>query len=296
MANDDNNVLKEISKKIEKIPPLPKVPHMAMQLMMKPDFNMKELSDIISQDQALTIKILRWSNSAYYGIGNPVNSIHQAVTYLGEHVIWSLLLTSAISSVLMQPLPGYDLEKGALWKHSLHTAIIARELIIKRNEKMAEEAYTGGLLCDIGKIAMDIAWQEQKENNVGDEPDIVKKEESSPADFIFLEQSLFGINHTIIGAKIAEIWGFPETLQETIRYHHTPSRADKNPIITSAVHISDVIVNCLGIGIGIDGLQYYFEPYAMEQLGLDFKDIVNFMDSVVDLLADIEHLLNFKGS
>jgi putative nucleotidyltransferase with HDIG domain len=291
MANDDNQVLKEISKKIEKIPPLPKVPQMAMQLMMKPDFNMKELSDIISQDQALTIKILRWANSAYYGIGNPVNSVHSAVTYLGEHVIWSLLLTSAISSVLMQPLPGYDLDKGSLWKHSLHTAIIARELMIKRNEKMAEEAYTGGLLCDIGKIAMDVAWQDHKENN--GEIESQKNQDSTPADFIFLEQSLFGINHTIIGAKIAEIWGFPDTLQETIRYHHTPSRASKNPIITSAVHISDVIVNCLGIGIGIDGLQYYFEPYAMEQLGMDFKDIVKFMESIVDLLDEIEHLLSF---
>jgi putative nucleotidyltransferase with HDIG domain len=291
MANDDNHVLKEISKKIEKIPPLPKIPQMAMQLMMKPEFNMKELSDIISQDQALTIKILRWSNSAYYGIGNPVTSIHQAVTYLGEHVIWSLLLTSAISSVLIQPLPGYDLDKGSLWKHSLHTAIIARELIIKRNERMAEEAYTGGLLCDIGKIAMDIAWQDYNKDNEG--KNILPERENSPADFIFLEQSLFGINHTIIGAKIAEIWEFPESLQETIRYHHTPSRATKNPIITSAVHISDVIVNCLGIGIGIDGLQYYFEPYAMEQLGMDFKDIVKFMDNIVDLLDEIEHLLSF---
>ena len=294
MANDDNQVLKEISKKIEKIPPLPKVPQMAMQLMMKPEFNMKELSDIISQDQALTIKILRWSNSAYYGIGNPVTSIHQAVTYLGEHVIWSLLLTSAISSVLMQPLPGYDMEKGSLWKHSLHTAIIARELIIKQNQKMAEEAYTGGLLCDIGKIAMDIAWQDYKEEN-GEDNNKISERENSPADFIFLEQSLFGINHTIIGAKIAEIWGFPDALQETIRYHHTPSRAIKNPVITSAVHISDVIVNCLGIGIGIDGLQYYFEPYAMEQLKMDFKDIVNFMDNIVDLLDEIEHLLSFTG-
>ncbi|MBI9048186.1 MAG: HDOD domain-containing protein [Anaerolineaceae bacterium] len=288
MFSDDTQVLREISKKIEKIPPLPKIPQQAMQLMMKSEFNMKELSDIISQDQALTIKILRWANSAYYGIGNPVNSIHQAVTYLGEHIIWSLLLTSSISSVLMQPLPGYDMEVGSLWKHSLHTAIIARELMIKRDEKMAEEAYTGGLLCDIGKIAMDVAWQEHKAENV----DTVK-EEDSPLDFIFVEQSLFGINHTIIGSKIAEIWGFPTTFQETIRYHHTPSRSEKNPIITSAVHISDVIVNCLGIGIGIDGLQYYFEPFAMQQLGLDYKDIVDFMDNVVDLLKEIEDLMGF---
>jgi putative nucleotidyltransferase with HDIG domain len=287
MSNDNEQVLNEISKKIEKIPPLPRIPQKAMQLMMKPDFNMKELSDIISQDQSLTIKILRWANSAYYGIGNPVNSIHQAVTYLGEHVIWSLLLTSAISSVMMAPLPGYDLEMGALWKHSLHTAIIARELMKTWNEKMAEEAYTGGLLCDIGKIAMDVAWQNYNEENPG------QAKEDAPLDFVFVEQSLFGINHTIIGAKIAEIWGFPETLQETIRYHHTPSRSEKNPKITSAVHIADVIVNCMGIGIGIDGLQYYFEPSAMQELGLDFKDIVRFMDKIVDLLKEIELLIDF---
>ena len=285
MSEDNELILQEISKKIEKIPPLPRVPHQAMQLMMKSDFNMKELSDIISQDQTLTIKILRWANSAYYGIENPVSSIHQAVTYLGEHIIWSLLLTSAISSMMMQPLPGYDLEMGALWRHSLHTAIIARELMKSWNEKMAEEAYTGGLLCDIGKIAMDIAWQSSPEKRPKEVP------EDNPFDFIYVEQSLFGINHTIIGAKIADIWGFPKSLQETIRYHHAPSRAELSPKITSAVHISDVIVNSMGIGIGIDGLQYYFEPFAMQELGLDFRDIVKFMDNMVDVLKEIETLL-----
>jgi putative nucleotidyltransferase with HDIG domain len=286
MSEDNELILQEISKKIEKIPPLPRVPHLAMQLMMKSDFNMKDLSDIISQDQSLTIKILRWANSAYYGIGNPVGSIHQAVTYLGEHVIWSLLLTSAISTILMQPLPGYDLEMGSLWRHSLHTAIIARELIKKWDEKMAEEAYTGGLLCDIGKIAMDVAWQSYPEKRPKEMQD------DTPYDFIYLEQSLFGINHTIIGAKIADIWGFPKSLQETIRYHHSPSRAELSPKVASAVHIADVIVNSMGIGIGIDGLQYYFEPFAMQELRLDFKDIVEFMDNIVDMLKEIEILLS----
>lgn len=272
----------ELIKRAEELPPLPKVAHRALRLLSNPDFNMKDLAAVLSIDQALTSILLHWANSSYYGLRYPVSTVHQAVTYLGEVTVRSLVLTASLSNYLERPIPGYFLNRGDLWKHSVSIAICAKHLMRNHGNKVSEEAYTAGLLCDIGKLAFDVSLRKIEEINP----------EWMDLSFSEIEVKYFGIDHTKLGAEIARRWGFPESLQQAIAFHHKPSEGPKDALLPSAVHISDIIVSMLGIGIGRDGLQYNIDPFAMKQLEVNESDIDSLMDQVTSLIHEAEGILN----
>lgn len=282
MDIDREKEINELIKKAEELPPLPQVAHKALSLLSDPEFNMRELADTLSVDQAMTSTLLHWANSSYYGLRYPVSTVHQAVAYLGEITVRSLVLTVSLSSYMNRPIPGYFLDRGELWKHSVGVAIAAKLVTKKIGYQISEEAYTAGLLCDIGKLAFDITLR--KLDNI--------KPEWEQKTFAELESELFGIDHAKLGAEITRYWGFPESLQDAIAYHHEPSKAEPDAILPASVHIGDSIVSMLGIGLGRDALQYRIDFSALERLCLHKNDMENLVEQVASLIIDAENMLN----
>ncbi|MBC7348287.1 MAG: HDOD domain-containing protein, partial [Clostridia bacterium] len=120
-----------------------------MRLTEDPDSTAADLNGVIGQDQALTAKILRLANSAYYGFPRRIGTITEAVILLGFNTIRNLVLTASVSQVLQREAPGYGLAKGELWRHALTSAMAARLLARKVRYRGAEEAFVAGLLHDI---------------------------------------------------------------------------------------------------------------------------------------------------
>ncbi len=135
---------------------MPQVAQRALGLIRNPKSNMTDLAGVLAMDQAMTSLVLRWANSAYYGLKYPVSTVQQAVTYLGQRNLHSLILAASVAALLDRPAPGYGLDRGELWKHSLGIACGARLIAAKFGNQVAEAAYHAGLLCDIGKLAFEI--------------------------------------------------------------------------------------------------------------------------------------------
>jgi len=282
MKKNKKKLLKQLIEKAEDMPPLPKVAHRALRLLSKSNFNMQELASILSTDQALTGQLLHWANSSYYGLRNPVSTINQAVVYLGEMTVRSLVLTASLANYMYRSVPGYHLDRGELWKHSLGIAVSAKLVSKRFGENISEESYTAGLLCDIGKLVFDVALRDFKPTD----PEWQKRP------FSELETNHFGINHAVLGARIGKHWGFPPELLEAISHHHHPSKADKDAISPSAVHVGDVLVSILGIGIGRDGLQYKLDKFALKRLGIEETDFEDLLLQVTALIKDVETIIN----
>jgi putative nucleotidyltransferase with HDIG domain len=274
--------LSELLHKADELPPLPIVAQKALRLLSNPEFNMAQLSDLLATDEAMTSLVLRWANSSYYGLVYPVSTVHQAVTYLGEITIRSLVLTISLASYMNRPLPGYGLDRGDLWKHSVGVAVATRLVASKFGRKQAEEAYTAGLLCDIGKLVFESILRDINTNT----------EEWSGSSFNDLETNFFGINHAELGAELARHWGFPVMLQGAIAYHHNPSESTMDPFLPSAVHIGDALVSMLGIGVGKDGLQYVVDPQALNILKLQNTNLDTLLSQIVVLVKDAEKLIS----
>ncbi len=238
------------------LPPLPQAAQKALSLIRDQKSSMLELFSVISLDPALTSLVLRGANSAFYGLGKPVSTVQQAIMVLGQSTLESLILTASVATYMDRPVPGYNLDRGELWKHAIGVAGGARIIAQPYGEDIAEEAYHAGLLCDIGKLAFESLLRDAD----------TRRPDWQGHSFTELEQNHFGTDHASLGAEMARRWKLPESLVNVIANHHHPCSAGQNILLASAVHVADAAMMMLGIGIGKDGLQYNLDPVALTVL------------------------------
>jgi putative nucleotidyltransferase with HDIG domain len=242
------------------LPAMPAVATRVMSLIRNPASDMGEIAEIISLDQSLAILILRWANSAYYGLRHPATTIKQAVMVLGQQAVRNVILSSSVAGFMDKPLEGYGLDKGELWQHSIAVAGAAREIAKDKGSSVAEEAYTAGLLADVGKLAFEKLLRTVDISDPG----------WQGRSFTDLEENYFGVDHAKLGAELARRWNLPNQLLDAIAHHHEPLDAKEGRGLAFAVHLADYTVMMMGIGIGRDGLQYALEPAAVEYF--DFNE------------------------
>jgi len=271
----------DLIARVGELPPLPQVAQRALEVIRDPDSSTAELARLLALDEAMTGLILRWANSAYYGIRYPVSTVQHAAAYLGQRTLYNLILAASVAAALNRPAPGYALERGELWKHSLGIAAGARLIARKFGEQVAEEAYHAGLLCDIGKLAFEILLREVNTGSAA--------WQAGP--FPELENAHFGLDHAALGAEMARRWRLPAKLVDAIANHHSPSQAQEGAILADAVHLADAAAMMLGIGIGRDGLQYQLDPGACQRMGWDDAQLQEIAEKVVPFINEADKMI-----
>ncbi|NSW83460.1 MULTISPECIES: HDOD domain-containing protein [Syntrophothermus] len=274
-----NITLEQLVASVDDIPALPSVTIQVIKLTEDPDSTAEDVNRVITQDQGLTAKVLRLANSAYYGFPRRIRTVTEATVLLGFQTIKSLALAASVSEVLNREVQGYALPAGELWRHSQAVAISCRMIARTVKFRNQEEAYTAGLLHDIGKVILNRHLQEAYQEVI----DSVQKNGTS---FIEAEEKILGFNHAQVGSRIAEKWNLPDGLVEAIACHHSPGAARINSTLTSIVHLADAMVMMMGIGLGVDGLDYSFEFSTLHALGLSDKSVEEMMARLSEILAD----------
>jgi putative nucleotidyltransferase with HDIG domain len=269
-------------KEADKLPPIPQAAQKALALIRSPHANALKLAHIIEVDQVLTMHVLRWANSAYYGMENRIATVQQAIVVLGLDTMQELIMTYCFSDRLCVSLPGYELQQGELWQHALGTAIGAKLISKQFHLNIDEDAYFAGLLCDIGKLVFEKLLRESDINRAG----------WDQYSFLELERANFGVDHAMLGAEIARRWQLPETLVTAIAHHHEPQAAEKYPLLVAAVHVADVSMMVLGIGIGVDGLRYPLQEESLKCLGMNREDFFCLIDDVAGQLTKAKEMIH----
>lgn len=271
--------LENIVRRVRDMPVLPERVKKIIILTEDPDSTIEDIENEILKDQSLTSKVLKLANSTYYGYPRKINTVSQATILLGFNTIKSITLASTISEFMNKELKGYALGKYELWEQSQTCAIASRYIAQKVKFPDIEQAYIGGLLRDIGKTILNCYVEREYVK-------IMRKVKNENITFIDAEEEVLGFNHAQIGEKVAEKWNFPDELVEAIGLHHTPEKAEVNPKLVSIVHVADAITMMMGINLGVDGLNYNFSKYAVEQLNIKEQDIQVIISDVSDLLLD----------
>lgn len=271
--------LDQVVAVVNDIPALPQVMIRVMKLTEDPDSTVQDINNIITQDQALTARVLRLANSAYYGFPRRINTVTEATVLLGFQTIRSIVLAASVNDLLSKEVSGYALAPGELWRHSQATAITARYLARVLKMKNADQVYTAGLLHDIGKVVLNHYLEENYH-------EVIDKVETEKISFLQAESEVLAFDHAMVGAKVADKWNLPPELVEAIAFHHAPEKAELNPLLTAVVHVADAMVMMMGIGLGVDGLAYPLSQPALDRLGLSPADIERMIAGLTDILAD----------
>ena len=276
--------IESIIRKIDRLKPVPQIAHKVMSIAENPESSMSDLSKIIVYDTAVTTDVLKAANSAYFGLPDRINSVHQAIVYMGMEQVVDLILMSAGSEHLKEAQEGYDLHTGDLWKYSVSSALIACEIAEKIGAKDKHLIFTAALLKDIGKV---ILSQYVKDSFEKIDRLVVEK------GFTFreAEKEVIGIDHSELGALMARKWNFSPKMAEIIQNHHLPQNSSMSEIETAIVYMADTICMMMGIGVGSDGLAYRFHQEVVNRLNLTERDFQEIIAQFSDKMEQVESMV-----
>lgn len=225
--------LEQILKKLDSLPEPPKASVQALNMLEDPNVPLAKVSEFLSLDEILTTKLLKLSNSAYYGYQGKVTTVKEAMMRIGTNIIKSLLYSSMLDNSGLTPT-GFFID---LWKSSLFTGMLAKEVGIRLGHNRPDVCFTGGLLCDVGQILLNEFTSQFYAT-------LVKDVRKSSQQIVNAEQDVFGFTHIHVGRRMAELWKLPIIYQNVIRYHHDPALAHLKVLpddfkLVVAVHIAN---------------------------------------------------------
>jgi len=267
----------EILRTTKELPPMPQSIFKAREIMANSKSSFKELGQIIERDPGIATAVLKFANSAYYGLSGRISSVQRASVVLGHKTIAELITVAAASRVLGNKLDGYDLGAGELWRHSLGVACGSKIIANRKNHELANDAFTAGLIHDVGKFILGPYILERKEvfqQFMADDQQT----------FLNAEREILGFDHSQIAAEVCKNWRIPQSLARAIEYHHYPS-CSQGSELAYIVHVADAIAMMTGLGLGADGMNYHMDDKAIEFLDLQRKDISSIM---VEILVFVE--------
>ncbi|MCX7723819.1 MAG: HDOD domain-containing protein [Thermodesulfovibrio sp.] len=269
--------IQEVLARVEKIETLPTIPPILRKILSvieDPKVSLQKITEFVSSDPTLTARILKMVNSPVYGFPGRISSVSHAMVILGLNAVRGLLLGVSVFELMQKHMIG-------LWEHSLSTAIFARIIAIRKQMQYPEEISIGGLLHDIGKVILIIAFKDEYLKLI----ESVKDQENFLYD---IERQYFGITHAEIGGIVAKKWNFPLKLIEPMMYHHRPQLAEKFQTETAIVHISNILSLARGVGYSGEIFVPSVHPFAWEILNLNEGELL-------EIFKEAEEPINTSG-
>ncbi len=271
-----------VLEQIEQLPTLPAVATHLLTMTTRPDTSAREVIDVLESDPSLTAKILSVARRVDSGIPSDAATVDKAVVLMGFDAIRNIALSIKVFEAFGPE--GDDthrtFSRTEFWKHSLAVACAAQLVAAELPEPLdQEEAFVCGLVHDIGKVALDTCLPKSFER-------IVQLAAASRCCMADAERQVLGIDHTVAGRRLAQRWGLPDKLVNTIWLHHQgrdgvpQSVSDRGYI--EVVHLADLIAR--EQRIGSSGNTAFPERAATvaQSMGLDTRSL----ERVVAQLAD----------
>ncbi len=274
MSNEE-----EFIKGIDKLIPRPDIALEVMTLANEADCPIQSLSQKIKQDPSLLANMLKMANSAYFGHMQEINSITDIIVRLGVDTIKMLAITSASAGLLKSPQEAYNIEPGALWRHSYATALLAS--IIGRYGRCPSlsSLYTSALLHDIGKIILNRHLQTACLN---------RGEEFKGGNIIQFEQTMLHTNHARVAALLLRRWQLPDDIIAPVAHHHEATPKVDNTLNCQIVYLANYLTESIGIQ-AMEPDNYF---YRLKETDTDVPQISYFNDNIEAIITEFFEKFN----
>lgn len=257
---------RKLDTAVERMPAFPRSVQRILELTRNINCLPKEIVAVIEKDPVMTMKIFKVINSAYYSLPTKITSIGQSVVYLGINTIKNLALGFAAAGILPRMnAAGFDIQRYLL--HSLVVAGVARQLAIQFADDEADpgDCYIAGLLHDFGKVVFVQFLSAEFHDALA-----YAKENSLPLHEA--ERIVIGVDHGVVGARLAKRWTFPSHLIDCIRDHHQPAAAAS--AMLDCVRTADQLVRFREIGNSGNPWRDTEAPAAAARFGDDPEDLL----------------------
>ncbi|MFC1739221.1 HDOD domain-containing protein [Planctomycetota bacterium] len=285
----------EVELAIAQIDSLRTLPSVALQLLpliSHRQFSPSSLADIIESDAALSAKIFSLINSEGITLPESKMSPGRALDKLPAHLVQEAILSVDV----FDDFAGLETQKSQqevirkeLALHNLAVACAAGDIAEAVSGRLDSKiCYIAGLLHDIGKLAIDKVMPKSFVR-------IAEEAKSQGASFSALEQEYLGIDHTIIGKRLAQKWHFPKPVMLAIWLHHSNTEAVSEKIpeakIAQVVQLADYVAHRSGIGLS-GGYDETVPPeQTIQSLGITNKQLEQILEELGEQVDEKSKLI-----
>ncbi|MGV3525644.1 MAG: HDOD domain-containing protein [Candidatus Sericytochromatia bacterium] len=263
------------SLEIDSLPTLPVIAGQVMQRLGDPDSSIQDIAELILKDQSMSVKILKLVNSAFYGFPKRIGTISHALSILGFETVRGLVLGISILDTFQ--VREFDLVR--FWEHSIRTASLTSFLAMKANYPRRDEAFTVGLIHDVGKLVFMLKAPDQYHDVL---------ERAAEIDLIRSETDILEMDHAFVGAQLAKAWNFPALYVQAIECHHQePIR----PVDLLGLRELIYLANYLDHQIN-ENQQPVSEELLLKELDVQLPEILDYLVSIQEEVKDFLRIMS----
>ena len=279
-------------EKMDQIPSLPAIVSRLITVVNSSESSAEDVAELIEKDTAITSKVLRLANSAFYGIPRSVSSVQSAVVILGFNTLKSIVLSASVLNLFSSNKTTQAFDRTRFWKHSIVCALAAKTIaqsMLGRIGIDPQSAFCAGIMHDVGKLIFELFTPKEY-------ADVRVHSLQKKISLMEAEVATMGISHADIGRILADKWALPLDLEYAIVHHHQPLAANKIKELVSLIHIADAVSHRLHCGLWDDETPPPEWKEARRILSIDDARYSQIVDSMTDEIEKYQEFLSIiKG-
>ena len=292
---------KPISERLDELPTLPAIVYELNRVIADPMASITAVEKIMANDQAMTMKVLKLANSAYYAIPGGVTTLARAIGYIGYESVHQLVLTASIIGALKRSdsstpiIRAVSFEMAQFWKHSLGAAIASETIAQHLNHKAPSELFTCGLVHDMGKLAFFLVEPEIFQT-------VLELASHEGISFFEAELKLQVQTHVEIGQLLAQRWRLPNQIQNVVRFHHAETRdqrmgqSNDMNLVIDMVYLGNLFSHALKIGNSGHQKAAHVPREMIDRLQIEPDQLKDVLEKIRISLAKADGFLAIIGA
>jgi putative nucleotidyltransferase with HDIG domain len=249
--------------------------------MQDPRQHAAEIVRIVRSDQALSTRLIRLGNSAYYHGAQPVADISSALRRVGFQAVETLVVAASTRDVFRPRTAAEAGIMASLWDHAVAVAVAAKWIARETGKVDPERAFLGGLVHDIGRALVLRVFDEALARAQGGRKDV-------PVERII---ALIGVHHAELGGVLLEKWAFPPDEVLAARGHHAPLELPGEEPLPAVVGLADLVARKAGMDAGAEEPDGQVWHRLAAHLGMSDAKLASLLVELEDLQTEIKQLL-----
>ena len=265
---------------------LPEVTIKIIEIVEDQQSTARDLHEVIKNDPALSVKVLKVVNSAFYGLPGQVASVDRAIILLGLSAVKNIAIAASIARLFKGKRISQQFRAADLWRHSVAVAVAARRLAkLSPHPAMTDEIFVTGLIHDIGMLVERQSYPDQF-------AEIIDECMESEIDFLECERRIIGADHQAFGVGLTTKWKFPRHLRAAVGFHHNPEVLSvelRN--MATLIQIADILCCQQKIGFYLTAAGATIEPQMLETISITEEQLEQVSASLAEQVSEAEDSL-----
>ena len=285
-ADNAKAIVDKALSAIGDIATLPEVTIKIIEIVEDPKSTARDLHEVIKNDPALSVKVLKVVNSAFYGLPGQVASVDRAIILLGLSAVKNIAIAASIARLFKGKRISEQFSAADLWRHSVAVAVAARNLAkCSPHPVMTDEVFVAGLIHDIGNLVERQCYPEQF-------AEVINRCTGTEQDFLKCERQVIGADHQAFGVGLTTKWKFPRHLRAAVGFHHNPeSLSVELRNMATLIQMADIVCCQEKVGFYLTAQHDQVTDEMLDVLSITREQFEEVRTSLEDQVAEAEATL-----